>query len=125
MSHTHRSVARVSLLIALSYSIHSQHWHNVLGTFTISPAQEAWLLEQQRWSEEHVDSRGSSSPAWRAVGLTLAQLKGLVEGYQQRREEELADQGSTSLPQLGLLEFLKISAVGTPHTDMFVWCVFL
>lgn len=84
----------------------------MLGTFKISEAQEEWLLEQQQWSEENVRGHGKHSEAWRAVGLTLAQLEGLVRGYQQRRAHEIGLHGQTPLPPLGLLEFLKISAVG-------------
>ncbi|RMZ52131.1 hypothetical protein APUTEX25_001521 [Auxenochlorella protothecoides] len=83
------------------------HYNNVVSTFNTSQAQRDWLLEQHAWSRSQATERGPSSPAWRAVGLTLAQLEGMVLGYAARRRTE-----GDALRDLGLVAFLETSSVG-------------
>ncbi|KAL6784670.1 hypothetical protein ACKKBF_B02730 [Auxenochlorella protothecoides x Auxenochlorella symbiontica] len=83
------------------------HYNNVVSTFNTSQAQRDWLLEQHAWSRSQATEQGPSSPAWRAVGLTLAQLEGMVLGYAARRRAE-----GDALRDLGLVAFLETSSVG-------------
>lgn len=80
-------------------------------------------MEQHAWAAEQAAT--NNTPFWRAMRLLLAQLQGLAAGYAQRQAHEVAQRtqrggAGLELPELGLADFLFISAVGGCLACLFV-----
>ncbi|KAL6114263.1 plbd2 [Pungitius sinensis] len=87
-----------------------KHWMNTLlnycGPFSSASSYcarlKAFLTTNLQWVQEQVQKQSSSSPYWYQVHLTLLQLKGLEDGYNDQLSLPL---GPFSFNPLGFLLF--------------------
>lgn len=98
------------VLTAYEISAHHLNMESFFDIKTEAPAQ--WLLEQDAWSRGQVAA--NKSGFWSTLGLLLEQHSGMMEGYWAAANESVSKDGTT-LPQMSVADFLKLSAVGGIH----------
>ncbi|EIE22757.1 laminin A, partial [Coccomyxa subellipsoidea C-169] len=88
------------------------HHVNMEAFFNISTSGPSdWLLAQDAWAQEQVAT--GATPYWTTLGLILQQHEGLMDGYNlAANETQNSAAGSSPLPKLDRIDFLKLSAVG-------------
>ncbi len=88
------------------------HHVNMEAFFNISTSGPSdWLLAQDAWAQEQVAT--GATPYWTTLGLILQQHEGLMDGYNlAANETQDSAAGSSPLPKLDRIDFLKLSAVG-------------